>query len=434
MLLFWGTAMAVVLLCAGIILTICGGFFQFRGIKFIFANTAGSLLKKEPAAKNGGLPPFQAVTTALAGTMGVGNIAGVATALVAGGPGAVFWMWISAFFGMMSKYAEIYLAVKYRRMERGHVCGGPMYYMEDGLHSKWLACVFALLCAFFAVTVGNLTQTNAVSTSMLAEFGVPLWISGAAVTICTTLVIVGGVRRIGAVTELVIPVISVMYIFVALAFLYINRAFLPGALRNIFTGAFGLRQAAGGALGYGVGSALRFGVARGVFTNEAGLGSAPIAHAGADCKSPAHQAAWGIFEVFLDTIVVCTLTALVLLTADGGRLWQSGENGAPLTSNAFSSVFGGFGGWFIAASIAFFAVSAILGWYYYGEVALRYLFRRQMPAVRLYRALFLAFVFLGAVMEISLVWLLADILVALMALPNVAALILLRKEVKTPLR
>ncbi len=430
----FGTAMAAVLLGAGILLTICGGFFQFRGIKFIFANTAGSLLKKEPAVKNGRLSPFQAVTTALAGTMGVGNIAGVATALVAGGPGSVFWMWISAFFGMMSKYAEIYLAVKFRRTGRGRVYGGPMYYIEDGLHSKWLACIFALLCALFAVTVGNLTQTNAVSTSMLEEFGIPLWMSGAAVTVCVALVIVGGIKRIGAVTELVIPVISVVYIFVSLAFLYINRAFLPGAFKEIITGAFGLRQAAGGALGYGIGAALRFGVARGVFTNEAGLGSAPIVHAGADCKSPAHQAVWGIFEVFLDTIVVCTMTALVLLTADGGLLWQSGENGAPLTSNAFSSVFGGFGGWFIAVSIVFFAVSAILGWYYYGEVALSYLFKRQSQAVPLYRALFLLFVFWGAVMEISLVWLLADILVALMALPNVIALVLLRKEVKTPLR
>jgi AGCS family alanine or glycine:cation symporter len=244
------------------------------------------------------------------------------------------------------------------------------------------------------------------------------------------LVVVGGIARIGRVTELVIPVISVMYICVSLAFLYINRQQIPAALGMIAKGALGLKPLAGGAAGYGISRAMRFGLARGVFTNEAGLGSAPIAHAGADCKSPAHQAVWGIFEVFLDTIVVCTLTALVLLTAGGGRLWQAGQDGAPLTAAAFSSVFGGFGGRFIALAILFFAVSAVLGWYYYGEVALQYLWGRSERALRTYRGLFLLFAFLGAVMEMSLVWGTADILVALMAIPNVAALLLLRGEVR----
>jgi AGCS family alanine or glycine:cation symporter len=320
--------------------------------------------------------------------------------------------------------------VKYRRKEQGRFFGGPMDYMERGLKNNPMARAFALMCAVSAVTACNITQTNSVSTAMLSEFGVPLWVSGAAVTLCVALVTVGGIKRIGRVTELVIPFISVTYICVSLAFLHINREQVPGALGLIVKEAFGIKPLAGGVAGYGISRAMRFGLARGVFTNEAGLGSAPIAHAGADCKSPAHQAVWGIFEVFLDTIVVCTLTALVLLTAGGGRLWQAGQDGAPLTAAAFSSVFGSFGGRFIALSILFFAVSAVLGWYYYGEVALRYLWGRSERAVRIYRALFLAFAFLGAVMEMSLVWGLTDILIALMAIPNVAALLLLRGEVE----
>jgi AGCS family alanine or glycine:cation symporter len=355
---------ALLFLGAGIILTVGSGFYPIRAAGFIFRNTAGTLLKKGPAAAEGKLTPFMAVTTALAGTMGVGNIAGVATAIVAGGPGAVLWMCAGAFFGMMSKYAEIFLAVKYRRREQGRYCGGPMYYMERGLKNKPMARAFAFMCAVSAGTACNITQTNSVSTAMLSEFGVPLWFSGAVMTLCVALVVVGGIKRIGRVTELVIPFISVMYICVSLAFLFINREQIPGALGLILREATGLKPAAGGAAGYGISRALRFGLARGVFTNEAGLGSAPIVHAGADCKSPAHQAVWGIFEVFLDTIVVCTLTALVLLTAGDGRLWQAGQDGAPLTAAAFSSVFGGFGGRFIALSILFFAVSAVLSWYF----------------------------------------------------------------------
>lgn len=430
---FSGGVMVVLLLGAGIFLTVRSGFFPLRGLGFIAKNTVGTLFKRDDGGNASGISPFQAVTTALAGTMGVGNIAGVATALVAGGAGAVFWMWVSAFFGMMTKYSEIFLAVKYRRRDAtGRFYGGPMYYIEYGLKKKRLAAVFALLCVACAVSVGNLTQVNSVSTAMHASFAVPLPVSGVFVAICAGLVIVGGVKRIGRVTELVIPFISILYICIAVALLVINRAFLGGAVSLIFTSAFSLESAGGGVLGYGISRALQFGLSRGVFTNEAGLGSAPIAHAGADCKSPEHQAVWGIFEVFLDTIVVCTLTALVLLTAGGGMLWQGGMDGAPLTSAAFESVFDGFGGKFIAISIIFYAVSAILGWYYYGETALSYLFGQSKPAVYAYRLLFLAFIVAGAVIEMTLVWNVTDIFVALMAIPNVIALMGLRKEIKTP--
>lgn len=430
--LFGGVTVGI-LLGSGIYFTIKFHLFQVLGVHFILKNTVGTLLQKDKPAGPQKIPPFQAVTTALAGTMGVGNIAGVATALVAGGPGAIFWMWVSAFFGMMTKYSEIFLAVKYRRRDAwGRVYGGPMYYMEHGAHSKRLACVFAFLCVICAGTVGNLTQVNSVSTAMYSSFSVPLWLSGALTAACAAAVIIGGIKRIGAVTELIIPFISIVYICISIAFLVINKDSILPALSLILKSAFSLRTAVGGAAGYGISRALKIGLSRGVFTNEAGLGSAPIAHAGADCKSAGHQAVWGIFEVFLDTIVVCTLTALVLLTAAGGSLWKSGTDGAPLTALAFESVYGGFGNRFISVSIIFFALAAILGWYYYGETALNYLFKGAKPALFLYRVFFFLFILLGAVGDVPLIWGMTDIFVTLMAIPNIAALILLRNEIRLP--
>jgi len=430
---FLDVMIIIVLLGSGIYFTVKTKWFQLTGIRFIFKNTVGTLLKKDKPVDSKKISSFQAMTTALAGTMGVGNIAGVATALVAGGPGAIFWMWISAFFGMMTKYSEIFLAVKYRRHDSmGRVFGGPMYYMEYGAGKKWLACVFAFLCVVCAGTVSNLTQINSLSTAVYASFSVPLWVSGALSVLCAGAVIVGGIKRIGATTELLIPFISIAYICISLGFLIINRAYITGALSLIVESAFSFRTAAGGVTGYGIARAMKIGLSRGVFTNEAGLGSAPIAHAGADCKSASHQAVWGIFEVFLDTIVACTLTALVLLTANGGTLWRSGADGAPLTALAFETLYGGFGGKFVSLSIIFFALAAILGWYYYGETALGYLFKRSRAALYSYRLFFFSFVFVGAVGDMSLIWSVADIFIALMAIPNIAALVLLRKEIKLP--
>jgi len=418
----------LLLLVLGVCLTLQFRVFQIRKFPFILKNTLGTLLRREPPAKDSGnISPFQAVTTALAGTMGVGNIAGVATALVSGGPGAIFWMWVSAFFGMATKYAEIFLAVKFRRRDtRGRYYGGPMYYMEAISGKRGMACVFALLCALTSLGIGNLTQVNSVSTAALSAFGVPQWISGLVVAGIVALVVFGGVGRIARVTEMVIPFASIVYLCCAGVFLYINRDNVSGAFSMIFSGAFAVKPAVGGVAGYSISQALRLGLSRGVFTNEAGLGSAPIAHAAADCKSPAHQGVWGIFEVFLDTIVVCTVTALVLLTAKDGALWKSGLNGAPLTSAAFESVFGDLGAKILAVSIVFFAVSAMLGWCYYGESALKYLTRGKGWAVAIYRVVFVACVLLGAVGELRLVWSLSDLLNALMALPNILAIWLLR--------
>ena len=427
-----GGSMVALLLGAGIFFTVKSRFFQLRGLPFILRHTVGTLLKKRDETHKGGISPFQAVTTALAGTMGVGNIAGVATALVAGGPGAIFWMWVSAFFGMMTKYAEIFLAVKYRRRDGGgRFYGGPMYYMEDGLGKRWLACIFAVLCAACSLGIGNMTQVNSVSTAMESAFHLPPWVSGAVITAVVALVVFGGVKRIAAVTEMVIPFISIVYICCAGAFLFIHRELVGSAFSLIFSEAFRLKPALSGAAGYGISRALRMGLSRGVFTNEAGLGSAPIAHAAAECKSPVHQGVWGIFEVFLDTIVVCTITALVVLTAGGGALWQGGLDGAALTSAAFASAFGSFGSKFIAISIVFFAVSAMLGWCYYGESALLYLSRNSRAAVCAYRVVFLLCILVGATVELTTVWAVSDLLNALMAIPNIAALLLLRRELTT---
>lgn len=431
-----GGSMVILLSLTGLLLSVRFGFFQLRGLPFIIKNTAGTLLKKtKKEGKGKNISSFQAVTTALAGTMGVGNIAGVATAVVAGGPGAVFWMWVGAFLGMMTKYAEIFLAVRHRRVDkRGRYYGGPMYYMQDRTGSRHLGSIFAVLCAACSLGIGNMTQVNSVASAAESAFHIPAWVSGCVVAVLVGLVVFGGVRRIAAVTEMVIPFISIVYICCAGAFLFIHRTGVPSTLGLILREAFRLRPAVGGIAGYGLSRALSTGLSRGVFTNEAGLGSAPIAHASADCKSPAHQGVWGIFEVFLDTIVVCTITALVILLAGGGRLWQTGLDGAPLTALAFASTFGHLGEQLLAVSIAFFAVSAMLGWCFYGESALRYICHNNKTVILCYRVLFIVCIPLGAVTELTTVWRLSDCLNALMAIPNIFAILMLHKEIACPKR
>ena len=428
-----GVSMLVLICGMGIYLTLRTGFFQVRGFSFIWRNTVKSLFKKDESAKTGGISPFQAVSTALAGTMGVGNIAGVATALTLGGAGAIFWMWVSSFFGMMTKYAEIVLAVRYRqRSENGGWYGGPMYYMEKGLGKRWMGKLFALLCAAGSFGIGNMTQVNAVSGAARAAFGIPFWVTGIVSALLVALVIFGGIRRIATVAEIVIPFITIAYIACCIAALMNGSGYLPGALNLIFSQAFSPRSALGGVAGHSLLTALRYGVSRGVFTNEAGMGAASIAHAAADCKSPAHQGAWGIFEVFLDTNTVCTLTGLVLLTAQGGRLWQGDLEGVEMTSAAFVAVFGPLGATFIAVSVMIFAIAGMLGWCLYGETSIGYLTDRSERSILLYRVFFILLVFVGAVSELRIVWELTDALNALMAIPNIAALWLLRRQITTP--
>ena len=415
----WGPATLLLFLGAGVWFTVGTGWFQIARIRLILRRTLGSLRKNRDRNRDG-ISPFQAMSTALAGTMGVGNITGIATAMTLGGAGAIFWMWVSAFFGMMTKYAEVFLAVRFRQKGPSGYYGGPMYYMEQGLGCRTLAVVFCLLCVASSLGVGNMTQSNAISLAVSGLFPVPAWVTGLITTLCIGLVIFGGIRRIAAVTERMIPFLSLAYLLCAILVLILRAERLPGALLSIVTSALNLPSAAGGIAGYHVSQAIRYGFARGIFSNEAGLGSAPIAHAASDAAHPVEQGMWGIFEVFADTLVVCTLTALVILTSG---VADDGFFGAEMTACAFSSVLGSWGGKIICLSLIFFAVASILGWSYYGEQSLNYLLPRRPNAIGVYRAVFLVCCFIGSVARLELIWGIADILNGLMAIPNLLAIL-----------
>lgn len=419
----WGPVMLVLLVGTGIYLTIRTRFFQFTRFGDITKNTIGTLFSRKDREKDpkGAITPFQAVSTALAGTIGTGNIVGVATAITMGGPGAVFWMWVSACFGMVTKYSEIVLAVKYREKNaEGLWVGGPMYYIQNGLQQKWLAVLFAAFCALASFGIGNMTQVNSISSAMEGSFGISTWITGLICAAIVALVIIGGVKRIAMVTERVVPFMALLYICGSLIVIGINYAAVPAAFKMIFAYAFDFHSAVGGAVGYTVMQAIRFGLARGVFSNEAGLGSAPIAHAATSEQNPVKQGLWGVFEVFVDTIIVCSMTALVILTSG---LWNSGITGAELTSAAFSASLGNYGGYFISISILFFALSTILGWSYYGERSIEYITSKNKTIIMIYRALFIGCIVIGATSNLTLVWGIADTLNGLMAIPNLIALL-----------
>ena len=424
-------AMMVLLIAAGIFLSVKTGFFQFRRFGYVLKNTVGKLFNKtlHEQDKNS-VSPFQAVTTALAGTIGTGSIAGVATALVLGGPGAVFWMWVSALLGMVTKYSEIVLALQFREKNaEGALVGGPMYYIKNGLGIKWLAALFAAFAMIACIGTGNATQSNSISGVLDMNFGVAPWITGIVLTVVVGVVIIGGVKRIATVNEKLVPAMAVFFILASVLALIFSASKIPAAFGLIFKEAFNFKAAFGGVAGYGILSAMRYGVGRGVFSNEAGLGSAPIAHSASSTKEPVKQGIWGVFEVFITTIVVCTMSALVVLTsgiyseAFGAGVAPS-VSGAALCSAAFDEALPLVGGYGIAVSTVFFALSTVLGWAYYGEACVGYLFQNHAKvAITIYRVIYVAFVFVGAVAEINTVWLVADCFNALMALPNLIALI-----------
>lgn len=426
-------AMMFLLIAAGIFLTVKTGFFQFRRFGYIIKNTIGNLFNKNlHHSEKGSVSPFQAVTTALAGTIGTGSIAGVATALVLGGPGAVFWMWISALLGMVTKYSEIVLAIKFReKNESGAYTGGPMYYIKNGLGLKWLAALFALFAMIACIGTGNATQSNSISGVLNLNFNVAPWITGLILTIIVGVVIIGGVKRIATVNEKLVPVMAVFFILASIFALIFNAKEIPSAFALIFKEAFNFKSAFGGVAGYGILAAMRYGVGRGVFSNEAGLGSAPIAHSASSTDNPVKQGFWGVFEVFITTIVICTMSAIVVLTSGiYSTAFEAGVapsvSGAALSSAAFDEALPFVGGIGIAISTVFFALSTIFGWAYYGEVSVGYLFKNHSKAaIVIYRVIYVAFVFIGAIAEINTVWLIADCFNALMALPNLIALIAL---------
>ena len=424
-------AMIVLIIAAGFFLSVRTGFFQFRRFGYVVKNTLGMLFNKKLHHRDSqSVSPFQAVTTALAGTIGTGSIAGVATALVLGGPGAVFWMWISALLGMVTKYSEIVLAVKYReKTESGANIGGPMYYIKNGLGIKWLAAIFAVFAMIACIGTGNATQSNSISGVLDLNFNIAPWITGVVLTILVGTIIIGGVKRIATVNEKLVPVMAVFFIIASILALIFNAKAIPDAFVLIFKEAFNFKSAFGGAAGYGILTAMRYGVGRGVFSNEAGLGSAPIAHSASSTEDPVKQGLWGVFEVFITTIVICTMSALVVITSGiYSDAFNAGVapsvSGAALSSAAFNEALPYVGGFGVAISTVFFSLSTILGWAYYGEVSVGYLFKKHSKiAITVYRIIYVIFVFVGAIAEINTVWLIADCFNALMALPNLIALI-----------
>lgn len=409
----WGAPMIALLMGTGLLLTILTGAAQFRYLGRAMREVLGKLTQR--GAGTGSVSPFQAVATALASTVGVGNIAGVATAIFIGGPGAVFWLWISGLFGMCTKYAEIIVALHYREPDAtGTMRGGAMYVLKKGLGLPWLGGVFALLTAVAAFGIGNMVQANSVADAMQASFGVPTYVTAIVLVVLTAVVILGGIKSIANVTQVLVPFMAILYLGGGLVILVMHAGHLPRALQLIFDGAFTGTAAAGGFAGSTMMMALRFGVARGLFSNEAGLGSAPIVHAAAQTDHPVRQALYGIFEVFVDTILICSTTALVILVTD---TWTSGVTGAALSAKAFEvGLPGTFGHIVVTGGLLLFAFSTLIGWSYYGETGIVYLLgtKAAMP----YRFAWLVFVYLGATGSLHLVWDISDTLNGLMAIPN----------------
>ena len=429
----WGPFMLALLVGTGIFLSVKTGFLQVRKFGFIMKNTLGSLFAKRSDKDHGNnLSPFQAVTTALAGTVGTGNIAGVTGAIFVGGPGAVFWMWVSAFFGMCTKYAEIALAMKYRVTDKDGVHrGGPMYYIEKGLGKqyKWLAVIFALLGGIASFGIGNIAQSSEIAGAMNGLMGFNNFLTGVALAIIVSFVLIGGVKRIGQVTGYLVPFMALFYIIAGLIAIIMRINMVPSALMSIFTSAFSFKSVGGGVFGYAIMIAMKQGFARGVFSNEAGLGSAPIAHAASSCDEPAEQAIWGVFEVFIDTIVICTITSLAVLLSGiplgSEALAQYSSKGAA-AAYAFNSILpGSMGGTIIQISLLFFALSTILGWSYYGERCWGYLTNDNKIVNIIYKTLFILFCIVGATGSGTLMWDIADTLNGMMAIPNLVALLLL---------
>lgn len=429
----WGPLGLGLLLGAGLWLTVRTGGVQFRRAGYCLRHTAGEVLRPGSRVRQdrGAITQFQSMCTALAGTLGTGNIVGVAAAIRSGGPGAVFWMWVMALLGMATSFAENLLGVYYRRRSpKGEWTGGPMYYLAEGLGAKpgcralgrGLAAFFALFCVLASFGIGNMSQTNSIAGNLEAAFGVAPWVSGGVLAALTALILAGGLRRVAAVTQRLVPWMALFYLTGAAVVVAVEFRAVPEALGSIFAGAFGLEAAGGGAAGYGVARAVSWGLRRGAFSNEAGLGAAVMANACADTDEPVQQGMWGMFEVFVDTILVCTLTALVLLTT-GVTGPALSLPASALVGEAFRRVFGTLGPKLIAVTILLFAYSTVLGWSHYGACAVEYLLGPR--AVGPYRVLFVGMTAWGAGMQLELVWSLSDTFNALMMLPNLVGVLAL---------
>lgn len=417
----WNELMLVLLLGTGLFLTLGLGLLPIRKLGYGFRMLWAGRKRKQKG--EGEISPFAALMTSLSATIGTGNIAGVGTAIHLGGPGAIFWMWITALVGMATKYAEAVLAVRYREVDaRNMHVGGPMYYIKNGLGERWrwLGGAFAVFAVVAAFGIGNTVQSNSVADAMDQAVGLPFWITGLVMAALVFTVIVGGIRRIAGVAEGLVPLMGVIYIIGALAILGANYTAVPAGIARIFTDAFTGTAATGGFAGAGVMMAVQWGVARGLFSNEAGLGSAPMAHAAARTDDPVRQGVVGMLGTFIDTIVVCTMTALVILTTGA---WEGGETGAGLTTQAFSQGLPGPGDALVAFGLVIFAFSTTLTWAFYGERCLEFL--AGVRGLMVFRVVWVIALLVGAVASLDLVWKIANVTMALMAIPNLIALLLL---------
>ena len=417
----WGPPMLVLILGTGL-------FLMLR-LKFMPLTKIGAGFKlmwqgrKKGDAQSGEISPFQALMTCLAATVGTGNIAGVATAIFLGGPGALFWMWCTALVGMATKYCEVVLAVHYREKDkRGEHVGGPMYAIKNGLGKKWLwlGTAFAIFGGFAGFGIGNMVQVNSMAAALQTTFNVPLWVTGVVTMVFVGMVILGGIKRIGKVATTLVPFMCVAYIIAAMVVLVVNAAQIPAAFEMIFTYAFSPAAATGGFAGAAVIAAIRFGVARGIFSNEAGLGTAGIAQAAGTTNSPVRSGMIGMLGTFIDTIIICSMTGLAIITSG---VWTSGVSGAALSAAAFESAMPGVGGYILTIALVVFAFTTILGWSYFGEKCWEYMVGTK--AILPFRILWVVAVPFGAIAQLDFAWLVADTLNGLMAIPNLLSLLLL---------
>jgi alanine or glycine:cation symporter, AGCS family len=416
----WGPPMLILLVGTGLYLTIILKGMQFRALPHAF-----KLIFHKDHGHDGDISHFAALMTALAATVGIGNIVGVATAITMGGPGAVFWMWMTGLVGMATKYSEAVLAVKYREKGAHGMRGGPMYYITKGVGLPWLGTLFAIFTACAAFGIGNMTQANATAKIFEATFHIPVEATGIVLTLLTGLVILGGIKTIGKFTSFLVPIMIAIYVGCSLWVLALNFSEIPHAFGLIFYHAFNPAAATSGFVGATVAAAMRYGIARGVFSNESGLGSAPIAAAAARTNDPVKQALVSMTQTFIDTLVVCTMTAMVILTATS---WTQGVNASELTSASMAETLGNSGSIIVAIGTALFAYSTLIGWNYYGEKAIEYLFGER--SIKIYRVCFTVAVMVGAVVSLEFVWNFSDLMNGMMAIPNLIALLWLSPIIK----
>ncbi|MDY3249216.1 MAG: alanine/glycine:cation symporter family protein [Candidatus Choladocola sp.] len=442
----WGWPALILLGFVGVLMTCMTGFFQLTHFKHWMKNTIGAIFGDRHVTKHTEdktISQFQSLCTALAATVGTGNIVGVAGAIAIGGPGAVFWMWLIAFFGMMTNYSENVLGILYRRKNaKGEWCGGAMYYLRDGLGSKKgcktiglvLAVLFSCFCMLASFGIGNMSQVNSMVSNVKTAFGIPTIVTGILLVLAVGLVILGGLKRIASMTEKIVPFMVIAYLVGTLIIICLHIKTIPAVFVSIFKGAFALKSAAGGVVGSGIALAMQMGMKRGVFSNEAGLGSSVMVHSSSNVKEPVRQGMWGIFEVFADTIIVCTLTALTILSsgavdlATGQLVGEAAEiETSSLMSYAFSQTFGKPGAWFIALAILLFAYSTVLGWSHYGSTACEYLFGTK--SVTVYRVIFVTIVLAGSLIKAQLAWDISDTFNGMMMIPNLIGVLVLSPQV-----